>query len=178
MRCKLIVLTAALAVLVSGGGTSTAQAHLVAKPRGDSLKARLASQTENLRHAEYVCRKGARAHQYWACKAVPWLASERKETHNALYPIVPSHVRTTGNACLDVIIDRETAGTWNHTIYNYSGSDAYGLPQALPGDKMASAGADWRTNPLTQIRWMWGYVNGRYGGPCQALAFHNANGWY
>ena len=80
--------------------------------------------------------------------------------------------------CLEEIIDRESAGTWSPTVYNYSGSGAYGLPQALPGSKMASAGADWRTNPKTQIRWMQGYVNGRYGGSCGALAFHNANGWY
>jgi hypothetical protein len=43
---------------------------------------------------------------------------------------------------------------------------------------MASAGRDWRTNPWTQLRWMIGYVNGRYGGECGALAFHNRNGWY
>ena len=51
----------------------------------------------------------------------------------------------------------------------YSG--AYGIPQALPGSKMASAGADWETNPVTQIKWMIDYVNRRYGGWKQALAF-------
>ncbi len=50
-------------------------------------------------------------------------------------------------------------------------SGAYGIPQALPGNKMASAGADWQTNPVTQIRWMTEYVNGRYGGWQQALNF-------
>ena len=80
--------------------------------------------------------------------------------------------------CLEEIIDRETADTWSVTIYNYSGSGAYGLPQALPGHKMASAGADWATNPKTQIRWMRGYVNSRYGGSCNALAHHNSRGWY
>ncbi|MBQ3320760.1 G5 domain-containing protein [Candidatus Saccharibacteria bacterium] len=57
----------------------------------------------------------------------------------------------------------------------YSG--AYGIPQALPGNKMASAGADWETNPITQIRWMSGYVN-RYGGWYGALNFWYAHGWY
>lgn len=57
----------------------------------------------------------------------------------------------------------------------YSG--AYGIPQALPGNKMASAGADWETNPITQIRWMAGYVN-RYGGWQGALNFWYAHGWY
>ena len=57
----------------------------------------------------------------------------------------------------------------------YSG--AYGIPQALPGTKMASAGADWQTNPVTQIRWMAGYVN-RYGGWQGAINFWYAHGWY
>ena len=56
-------------------------------------------------------------------------------------------------------------------------SGAYGIPQALPGNKMASAGADWETNPVTQIRWMAGYV-GRYGGWQGALNFWYAHGWY
>ena len=71
-------------------------------------------------------------------------------------------------------------------IYHESGcrvdaenpSGAYGIPQALPGSKMASAGADWQTNPVTQIRWMIGYVNGRYGGWTQALTYWYAHGWY
>lgn len=57
----------------------------------------------------------------------------------------------------------------------YSG--AYGIPQALPGNKMASAGDDWQTNPITQIRWMAGYVN-RYGGWQGALNYWYAHGWY
>ena len=57
-------------------------------------------------------------------------------------------------------------------------SGAYGIPQALPGSKMASAGADWQSNPVTQIRWMIGYVNGRYGGWSQALSWWYAHGWY
>lgn len=71
-------------------------------------------------------------------------------------------------------------------IYHESGcrvdasnaSGAYGIPQALPGSKMASAGADWATNPVTQIKWMIGYVNGRYGGWSQALSHWYAHGWY
>lgn len=59
-----------------------------------------------------------------------------------------------------------------------TGSGAYGIPQALPGSKMASAGADWQTNPVTQIRWMIGYVTGRYGGWSQAWNFWQARHWY
>lgn len=56
-------------------------------------------------------------------------------------------------------------------------SGAYGIPQALPGHKMASAGADWETNPVTQIRWMAGYVS-RYGGWQGAYEFQITHGWY
>lgn len=57
-------------------------------------------------------------------------------------------------------------------------SGAYGIPQALPGSKMAAMGADWETNPVTQIKWMIGYVNGRYGGWSQALEYWYSHGWY
>ena len=56
---------------------------------------------------------------------------------------------------------------WNVYADNPS-SSAYGIPQALPGSKMASAGADWATNPVTQIRWGLGYIQDRYGSPCGA----------
>lgn len=71
-------------------------------------------------------------------------------------------------------------------IYHESGcrvdasnpSGAYGIPQALPGSKMAAMGSDWATNPVTQIKWMIGYVNGRYGGWSQALEYWYSHGWY
>ena len=57
-------------------------------------------------------------------------------------------------------------------------SGAYGIPQSLPGTKMASAGADWETNPVTQIRWMIGYVTSRYGGWSQAMTWWWEHHWY
>jgi len=77
--------------------------------------------------------------------------------------------------CFDNIIMHESK--WSVTATNPS-SGAYGIPQALPGSKMATAGADWRTNPATQIKWALGYVQGRYGTPCGAWAFKSAHGWY
>jgi len=59
-----------------------------------------------------------------------------------------------------------------------SSSGAYGIPQALPGSKMASEGSDWETNPVTQIKWMAKYVKRRYGGWTQALTFWQNNHWY
>ncbi len=66
---------------------------------------------------------------------------------------------------------------WNVTASNPS-SGAYGIPQALPGSKMASAGADWQTNGATQIRWGLGYIKSVYGSPCAAWGHEQADGWY
>jgi hypothetical protein len=76
--------------------------------------------------------------------------------------------------CLDNIWTRESG--WRYNAENASG--AYGIPQALPGSKMASAGADWQTNPATQISWGLGYVKSTYGTPCNAWAFWQAHGYY
>jgi len=57
-------------------------------------------------------------------------------------------------------------------------SDAYGIPQALPGSKMASAGPNWQTNATTQILWGLSYIKARYGDPCGAWAFWQRNRWY
>ncbi|MGB9376981.1 MAG: transglycosylase SLT domain-containing protein [Mycobacteriales bacterium] len=77
--------------------------------------------------------------------------------------------------CLDRLWWRESQ--WNYRAQN-SSSGAYGIPQALPGSKMASEGSDWRTNPITQIRWGLGYIKGRYGSPCNAWGHSQAYGWY
>ncbi|SEQ61036.1 transglycosylase SLT domain-containing protein [Streptomyces radiopugnans] len=77
--------------------------------------------------------------------------------------------------CFSNIVERESG--WNYKAQNPS-SGAYGLVQALPGSKMASAGADWQTNPATQIKWGLNYMNERYGSPCGAWDFWQANRWY
>ncbi|WP_222863298.1 hypothetical protein [Agromyces mariniharenae] len=77
--------------------------------------------------------------------------------------------------CLDLLWTRESG--WRANAYNAS-SGAYGIPQSLPGSKMASAGADWRTNAATQINWGLGYIDARYGSPCAAWAHSEAVNWY
>jgi hypothetical protein len=77
-------------------------------------------------------------------------------------------------ACLDPLWARESG--WSVTAENPSG--AYGIPQALPGDKMASAGPDWQTSAATQIEWGLRYIRGIYGSPCAAWAHEQATGWY
>lgn len=77
--------------------------------------------------------------------------------------------------CLVALWQRESG--WNVYAHNKS-SGAYGIPQSLPGSKMSSAGADWATNPATQIEWGLGYISGRYGSPCGAWGHSQSVGWY
>jgi hypothetical protein len=77
--------------------------------------------------------------------------------------------------CLAKLWTRESG--WNHRAANGS-SGAYGIPQALPGHKMATKGRDWRTNPRTQIAWGLGYIKQRYGTPCRAWGHFQSHRWY
>ncbi len=77
--------------------------------------------------------------------------------------------------CLAEIIERESG--WDPLARN-ARTGAYGLGQALPGSKMAPFGADWRTNPLTQLKWAIAYSDGRYGGTCEAWRFWQGHGWW
>lgn len=76
---------------------------------------------------------------------------------------------------LNWIINHESG--WRVNATN-PGSGAYGLPQSLPGNKMASAGKDWKTNPITQLKWMYSYVKGRYGNASNAKHFWQTHNWY
>lgn len=82
--------------------------------------------------------------------------------------------------CFDEIMQRESS--WrtrkNPELADNPRSSAYGIPQALPGNKMASHGSDWASNPITQIRWAIDYIEERYGTPCKALKFHDRKGYY
>jgi hypothetical protein len=77
-------------------------------------------------------------------------------------------------SCLDSLWARESG--WVYDAENASG--AYGIPQALPGSKMASAGSDWQTDPTTQIKWGLGYIKDVYGTPCGAWDHEVSDGWY
>jgi hypothetical protein len=78
-------------------------------------------------------------------------------------------------SCLDSLWERESG--WNPAAENPT-SGAFGIPQALPAAKMASAGADWATDAATQIRWGLSYIRSTYGSPCGAWAHEEADGWY
>jgi hypothetical protein len=91
------------------------------------------------------------------------------------YQIAEKLVPSSQFGCFDWIVTRESG--WSVTATNPS-SGAYGLGQALPGYKMASVGSDWRTNPVTQIKWVLGYMDSRYGSPCAAQSFWESHNWY
>lgn len=125
-----------------------------------------------------------------SCKYAEWVAKlwqKRAKVHKEKYErvlaerarVARAAARANGPfqlpACTVELVNRE-GGMRPDAVNPYSG--AYGAPQALPGSKMKSAGSDWATNLWTQLRWMIGYVNGRYGGMCNALAFQVRNGWY
>lgn len=78
-------------------------------------------------------------------------------------------------ACLDSLWEHESG--WSVTASN-PGTGAYGIPQALPGSRMASAGPDWQTDAATQIRWGLEYIKDTYGSPCAAWSHEEATGWY
>ena len=77
--------------------------------------------------------------------------------------------------CMDSLWTKESNWRWNA---DNSTSSAYGIPQSLPGSKMASAGPDWETNPATQIKWGLGYIEDRYGSPCSAWGHSQSHNWY
>ena len=78
-------------------------------------------------------------------------------------------------SCLYPLWEHESG--WSVTAEN-PGTGAYGIPQAMPGAKMASAGPDWQTDAATQIRWGLEYIKGTYGSPCAAWGHEQATGWY
>lgn len=89
-------------------------------------------------------------------------------------PALISRIFSGQSSCAANIVKRESG--FSVTAMNPDG--AYGLPQAYPGSKMASAGPDWATNPVTQLRWMLSYVNSRYGGACNAWSYWEAHSAY
>lgn len=78
-------------------------------------------------------------------------------------------------SCLNSLWEQESG--WNPYASNPS-SGAYGIPQALPGSKMATAGPDWQSNAATQIRWGLDYIQSTYGSPCAAWSHESSSGWY
>ena len=107
-----------------------------------------------------------------AMTAAPAHAATSSGAQTIAHQMIPDAAQY---AAFSNIVSHESG--WNVTATNAS-SGAYGLVQALPGSKMASAGPDWKTNPATQIRWGLDYMNSRYGSPVGAWNFWQTHHWY
>lgn len=124
---------------------------------------------------------GARASTAALSAAVPATSGSQMGTATANVALGQSLASSRGWgagaqwACLDELWTRESG--WR-MVWNIAGSGAYGIPQSLPADKMAAAGADYMTDPATQIRWGLGYIQSTYGTPCGAWAHEEADSWY
>jgi hypothetical protein len=169
--------------------TSTVQAavaevdRVAAEKAAAEAAAAAAAQAAAEAQAAEVAR-AAKATAAAAAAAVPQPAAASSSGDNS-----PAGARATASAmassqygwgsgefsCLSQLWDRESG--WNYKAYN-SSSGATGIPQALPGSKMASAGSDWASNAATQISWGLGYIKSAYGSPCAAWAHSESAGYY
>jgi hypothetical protein len=153
--------------------------------RGAAEKARKAAEEAARKAAEEQARKDADAKAAAQAEAERVAAADRAARATDRAVADPKSVARALLAdygwsdgqfrCLDSLWTRES--NWNYRAENPS-SGAYGIPQALPGDKMASVGSDWRTNPATQIEWGLGYISDVYGTPCGAWEHSQSVGWY
>jgi len=145
-----------------------AKEEAAAKAKADAEAAKAKAKAEALAKARRAAEeKAARDKQR---KAI--IANAQKDPRSAARELMADY-GFSGDAqwnCLNLLWEGESS--WDHTATN-SSSGAYGIPQSLPASKMASAGADYRTNPITQIKWGLGYIKQSYGTPCGAWEFWN-----
>ncbi|MCD0486498.1 lytic transglycosylase domain-containing protein [Streptacidiphilus sp. ASG 303] len=178
MRTALPRLRKTAALLATTAGLASLAA--VAAPAASAAPARPTAHRLHLHHLNHTAQAADRhAAQDTASRAAarPVLATTPTGATGAAgaRALAQSMVPASQWAAFDAIVSHESG--WNPGATNAS-SGAYGLGQALPGSKMASAGADWRTNPATQIRWALDYMNSRYGSPNAAWAFWQTHHWY
>jgi len=171
---------------------SDQQAAQAQQAQQAAAQAQQASQAAaQAQQAQQATQAAAQAQQ--ATQAAAQVAPAQQPTQAQQSPSQPMAGQSTGDpkgyarqllssrgeagqfGCLDSLWGRESG--WQVSASNAS-SGAYGIPQALPGSKMASVGPDWQSNAATQIQWGLGYIDGRYGSPCAAWSHSQANGWY
>jgi hypothetical protein len=182
---------------LDASGTITAQELATANFAQRGMQANVLSAQEAAAKEAAARKRAAAAAAAAARAAQQRQAAEQQQAQQAQSPpsqAAPVPVTPSGSAqqialgmlgsygwssgqfsCLVSLWNEESG--WNVTASNPS-SGAYGIPQALPGSKMASAGADWQTSAATQIRWGLGYIKADYGSPCGAWSHEEADGWY
>jgi hypothetical protein len=145
-------------------------AAIIGGLRDSAARAAAAKRAAAKRAAEKAARE-ARA----AAKAEALRSAQRNP--RGIGRIMAAERGWTGEqwTCLDLLWTKESNWKW---YADNPSSSAYGIPQALPGRRMASEGSDWATNPVTQIKWGLNYIDGRYGTPCSAWSHSKATNWY
>jgi hypothetical protein len=142
-----------------------------------SVAAARSAQREKVKAAALAkARKAAAEKAAAAAKRKRVIANAQKDPKAAARMLLPEYGFSQSQwPCLERLWIGESG--WNYRAEN-SSSGAYGIPQSLPGSKMATVAGDWRTNPVTQIKWGLNYINGRYGSPCSAWSTAQSKGWY
>lgn len=184
-----------LADIPAGQQAQVQTASLTQQADAQAIQADASAKKDAEEAARKAAAETAIAKKEAAKKAAEAAAKERAEAKSAAsrskdisdFPVASSYsiaqiqamarqlVPSGQFQCFSNIVDHES--DWNYKAVNPS-SGAYGMFQALPGSKMSSVGADWQTNPATQIKWGLNYMNDRYGSPCEAWTFWQANHWY
>jgi nucleoid-associated protein YgaU len=144
-----------------------------------SVAAARSAQREKVKAAALAkARKAAAEKAAAAAKRQRVIANAQRDPKAAARMLMPDYGFSQSQwGCLERLWIGES--DWNYLAENPS-SGAYGIPQSLPGRKMASVASDWRTNPVTQIKWGLNYIKLSYGTPCNALEFWNNQSphWY
>jgi hypothetical protein len=130
-------------------------------------------QAARKRAAELAASKAAAQPGQTAAAAVPADSGSPRQIAQAM--LGSFRWSSSQFSCLDPLWEHESR--WSVTAAN-PGSGAFGIPQALPGSRMASAGPDWQTSAATQITWGLRYIRDTYGSPCAAWSHEQATGWY
>lgn len=138
-------------------------------------EAQIAQRKEHARAVAAAAAADRAREQQRASRARRLAAAAAADPRAVARELLAARGRAGQFRCLDRLWTKESE--WRVRATNPS-SGAYGIPQSLPAGKMATAGADWRTNPRTQIRWGLGYISERYGSPCAAWAHWQARNWY
>lgn len=171
--------TAAGAGGAAAAKTTSISDTALAAERAETAASRAAQQRSDIKARQVAAEKAAArkaAARKAAAKKAKALAHAQKNPKAVAQSLLADYGFGSGQwQCLETLWNGESG--WNYTAANAS-SGAYGIPQALPGSKMSSEGADWATNPVTQIRWGLGYIADRYGTPCGAWSFKQGHGWY
>ena len=179
----LSVATATSATAATGGAPRLAVADQLARPvaeagnqQGNAALAQHAFQLRLIQARAAIARRQAarkRAAELAASQAVPAASGSPRQIAQAT--LGSFGWSSSQFSCLDPLWEHESR--WSVTAAN-PGSGAFGIPQALPGSRMASAGPDWQTSAATQINWGLRYIRDTYGSPCAAWSHEQAAGWY